>query len=93
MDGKITKDGDLMILRAGKWKQQICPTSSLNCGDACPLFGEPYKETIVANVAVDNYTLDLCKGEWTFNSFQDEREGQEATKWDLQQRQGDNRSI
>ena len=75
MEGKITKDGDLMILRAGKWKQQICPACGLNCGDACPLFGEPYKETIVADVAIDTYTLELCERKVAFTSFQDERIG------------------
>ena len=82
MEGKITKDGILVIKRAEKWKGQICPFKTYpslplqerRCGDECPLFSEPYKgTTIIDGEVVYTYTLDLCGGEWTFNRFEDER--------------------
>lgn len=41
MRARITKDGDLEIQRAGKWKLQVCSHRAITCGDHCPSFGEP----------------------------------------------------
>ena len=42
---KINKTGSLEIERAGRGKKQYCPFVGEdrinNCGDWCPLFGEP----------------------------------------------------
>jgi len=44
LTAKIDKAGDLLVLRAGTWKHQLCPydhdADSANCGDWCPLFHE-----------------------------------------------------
>lgn len=46
MDFKIDKDGFLSIKRGNKFKEQLCPLTekARNCGDWCPLFGEPHKQ-------------------------------------------------
>jgi hypothetical protein len=41
MNIKINKLGNLEIERAGKFQSQGCPHKGGNCGDWCPLFGEP----------------------------------------------------
>jgi len=43
MKAIIDKDGRLSIERAGRMKKQYCMTSNnmSQCGDWCPLFGEP----------------------------------------------------
>ncbi len=40
---KINKDGSLEIERAGRGRKQYCPfvLEAVDCGDWCPLFGEP----------------------------------------------------
>ena len=42
MKAKINSDGNLSLLRVGKWKRQYCPyTDEHNpCGDLCPKFKE-----------------------------------------------------
>jgi hypothetical protein len=71
MKGKIDRDGDLYIERAGKLKPQHCPPWNIvPCGDWCPLFREvnleskPGKESIV---------IDLCRRQLVFDEFADER--------------------
>jgi len=46
---KIGKDGRLWVDRAGNFKVQCCPHNNrqehwADCGDWCPLFGEPGME-------------------------------------------------
>jgi len=75
MKGKIDKDGCLLIERAGVMKPQHCPLTddpSSNCGDWCPLFGEPEN----SNTIPENWTLELnCGAHKTFyfTGFTDER--------------------
>lgn len=40
MHGKIGTDGHLHLLRAGRFKRQLCPYTANACGDWCPLFYE-----------------------------------------------------
>lgn len=44
----IDEKGFLWIERHGEPKAQYCPHSAeeVNCGDWCPLFGEPWREQI-----------------------------------------------
>ena len=70
MEGKITKGGYFEINRSGIWKRQKCPLvyPQVNCGDECPLFGEPL------DLPGDRVLLGLCKRKWKFTGFEDERE-------------------
>jgi len=71
MKGKIDKCGNLHIMRAGKMKRQYCPyyviTDQEPCGDWCPMFVEPDKETKTTR-------LEICSGNLFFNDFTDDRE-------------------
>jgi len=51
MKGKINMYGFLAVERAGSMNKQGCPHGSgaENCGDWCPLFGEPEAETKLAH--------------------------------------------
>lgn len=82
LKGKIDKDGILSIERAGVMRQQMCPYSYSNqlpvfsatqCGDACPLFDEPYPERGTTSVM-----LCIChEKRLFFKEFTDERKVQE----------------
>lgn len=74
MKGEITKDGSLVLERAGVIKTQACPRDptegGCDCGDWCPLFGDPYKGTN------DLSCLKLCDGAiWGFSDFKYHRKG------------------
>ena len=85
MDGKITKDGELIIVRQGKKIKQECPfANSTNtvvyCGHHCPLFGEvTYKDMIVTgrekkSEDCKKYRLDICQNkDLIFENLTDER--------------------
>jgi len=84
MKGKIDKDGVLYIERAGVMRQQMCPYSYSNqlpvfsatqCGDACPLFGEPTQ--LSHTPSGDTYGIKLCQRELVFGKLTDERKVQE----------------
>lgn len=65
MRGKITKCGDFYIERAGKMVVQMCPfildeyRGHTSCGDWCPLFGEPSKESEQGKVTLTAEELKL----------------------------------
>ena len=70
MNGKISKEGDLYIERAGVMKPQFCPHNPYGvgsdngmtaCGDWCPLFGEPKLED-----GTNSAILDLCNQKHLF---------------------------
>ncbi len=75
MKVKINKEGILEIERNGEFKSQFCPfimTSigdMVNCGDWCPLFGEP-------ELLGHTITLEICRTKFVLNDndFKDERE-------------------
>jgi hypothetical protein len=55
----INKCGDLEIWRHGKFKMQWCPrVGGRQCGDWCPLFGEPEK---IINIDNNGIKLSLCE--------------------------------
>lgn len=72
MRGRIDIHGDLLIWRGKGWKYQRCPYGGIdhqgNCGDWCPLFGEPvrYSEEVA--------DLIICSRTIFFVSLIDERE-------------------
>jgi hypothetical protein len=73
MKGKIDNRGSLYIERGGVIKRQFCPYAGIpdnvDCGDWCPLFGEPEE-------SIDNklFYLDICRETLlVFDSFTDER--------------------
>lgn len=63
MEIKIDKQGNLWIKRGGEWKKQYCPSTydQPECGDWCPLFGEPF--SLDEKIAGDKNqsTLPLCQ--------------------------------
>ena len=70
LNGRMNEEGDLYIQRAGEYKHQVCPFSSLvKCGDSCPLFGEPRKDHRFST------SLQICKLTLHFDNFEDKREG------------------
>ena len=79
---KITKEGNLQILRGKKLKTQYCPhaidfDNASECGDWCPYFKEPI------NYSTEEILLKLCNGtEWKIpkENFKDERELKEDGK-------------
>ena len=90
MKGKIDSQGFLHIERAGVMKEQLCPFQSLDtnplygkeCGDWCPLFGEPYtweKCKLDKNndkVYVNMISINICNRhdfEFELNDLTDER--------------------
>ena len=71
MKGRIDENGDLWLMRGGGDRMQECPHADtlVLCGDWCPLFGEPH-------VMAERPTftrLVLCRKEWLFKEFKDER--------------------
>jgi hypothetical protein len=79
MNGKISKEGDLYIERAGVMKPQFCPhnpyalgsdNGMTECGDWCPLFGEIQKLPYVAHTS---FLVELCQKRLIFNQLDDER--------------------
>lgn len=86
MKGKIDRAGCLYIERAGKVKKQRCPFYGVTeefpdpaeCGDWCPLFGEPMRETYIDDYGKNKsrIVLALCHKTHEFNEFTDEREGE-----------------
>lgn len=74
MKGKINKLGRLEIQRGGKWKCQHCPymeyydSVPADCGDWCPMFGEPD-----SGRWKDKVMLQICNGTLWFDAFNDER--------------------
>jgi len=68
--------GGLEIGRGGRFKEQLCPFADASavfasCGDSCPLFGEPRKNSETKK----NWTilLPLCNRTLSFDVFLDER--------------------
>jgi len=79
MKGKIDKDGNLWIERAGKMRNMSCPyaegdshVTSRSCGHWCALFGEPEEYPGCIHLA-------LCKKTLEFTEFTDERVEQKLT--------------
>jgi hypothetical protein len=78
MNGKIDKDGHLSIERAWVMKSTLCPFDNpsdeeyrkpVQCGDWCPLFGEPWPLSDKS----EKHWLHLCHRELEFETFTDER--------------------
>ena len=73
MKGKIDTDGILFIERKQKndepfYSDQLCPFGRGNCGDWCPLFGEPER-----SFAGRGVKLQLCHRTLEFEELEDER--------------------
>ena len=68
MDIKINLHGMLEIKRTGEYITQFCPFKECNnCGDHCPLFGEPI-------FTLDhNSELELCQGKILKGKINDKR--------------------
>ena len=72
----IDNVGMLAIERGGEMKSQWCPfhnegeEPTLECGDWCPLFGEP----VLPFSGEATVELDICKKTLPFDEFTDERE-------------------
>ena len=68
MNAKINKEGYLEIERAGEMRTQACPMvmKDIQCGDWCPLFGEPYdlkvKSDQDSSLLVYEFYIELCGG-------------------------------
>jgi hypothetical protein len=69
---RINKYGLLSILR-GKERnfiKQSCPYDNSdnrgNCGDWCPLFGDPYQNDLTLK-----YQMDICKKTFIFSDLKD----------------------
>ena len=94
MEGKISDEGLLSIKRGNNFKLQQCPftvnqlsegmiiaAKINNCGDWCPLFGEPvskvkyeYSRSEGDNTLKDKgWELSLCKKNLTFKELKDLR--------------------
>lgn len=87
MNATIDKDGFLHIERAGVMKEQVCPLyhhrgqyafddgsvslRNRQCGDWCPLFGEPTIQDYGDNNKV--IAINLCEMGWEFDTLTDER--------------------
>lgn len=58
---RINEYGLLFINRGFSFKEQICPYAldNDNCGEWCPLFGEPIKVNLTENL--NCIMLSLCK--------------------------------
>jgi hypothetical protein len=82
MNGKIDKYGLLQIERAGVMKAQMCPFDTdhvSECGDWCPLFGEPALETLfgsdrLALTSKSAIVLHLCHRPLVLDTLTDERQ-------------------
>lgn len=97
MKGKISKKGYLFIIRGGKEKHIMCPfqvfsaatpsfelSSSKQCGDWCPQFGELYDDIHITGAGAwgrlpkiaktGKKVLSICHGKkLIFDEFEDER--------------------
>jgi len=77
MKGKINKAGYLLIWRKAKMVVQDCPYAGFNgqCGDQCPLFGEPetVKHQHLSTGPTGETHLSLCNRTLTFEELIDER--------------------
>jgi phage baseplate assembly protein gpV len=79
MEGKIDKDGCLLLKRHGKLRSQWCPWTALgdenpanSCGHWCPHFGEP---AFAQDNPVVLLTLTCGNGRlFRFTQFTDERQ-------------------
>lgn len=81
---KIDEIGFISIERNGKMRSQCCPFTAtsagglVNCGDWCPLFGEPEPfsfDPITGDPTDSTIELDLCSKTLSINveDFEDER--------------------
>jgi len=81
MNGKIERNGYLMIERAGVMRTQYCPFTAryhdapVPCSDMCPLFGEPEKQETSFPEGCHTTILLCHERELTFDTFTDERGG------------------
>lgn len=69
MKGKIYPGGNLVIQRAGEYKEALCPfdiSGNIVCGDWCALFHEPVKRKTFTE-------LSLCKRVYSFEELEDLR--------------------
>lgn len=78
MNGKINKDGNLEIERAGKMKVQYCPhepdsKANVACGDWCPQFDT--RKTSHSNLIETRGLLPICENTILFfSTITDERQ-------------------
>lgn len=76
---QINKHGELFIRRGSELKEQSCPFSSstgvdpVNCGDWCPLFGEPSQWSGETTIYLCHNKTLKCPNE----NFQDLRNEEE----------------
>ena len=82
MEGKIDENGYLKITGRGKLYCPFCRNSGGqdNCGDWCPLFGEPTDHFIsitdghgIDKRKKDGIELQICHKPLYFDKFTDER--------------------
>jgi hypothetical protein len=68
---KINKEGFLKIKRGNVFKNQECPRTDSethgmsSCGDWCPLFGEPVKQTMVTSLEICEKTFAEDNADFT----------------------------
>ena len=68
MEGKIDKNGNLIMKRGSEWKNAMCITiPGRVCWDGCRAFEEPFLNNGIVS-------LQYCKGLTLFDVFTDERE-------------------
>ena len=72
IEGKLNDKGFLFVKRGGKLKSQTCPNNTFQCGDWCPLFGEPksYNEAVRLILGCAKPATAVL----SFDKFKDERE-------------------
>ena len=69
MEGKIDKNGNLIMKRGSVCKEVRCENNkSYTCNDACACFCEP------EDLGDERTLVDLCKVAHIFDIFTDERE-------------------
>lgn len=70
LKGKIDAQGFFYIKRGKEYKPQECRYAG-ECGDWCPLFGEPKEGKLYNKKCID---LTICHRRWlVFDEFIDER--------------------
>lgn len=85
MEGKINKNGMLVINRAGKEKIQCCqfqvnPEAAEYCGDHCPHFNE-LEDDGISTPLHSVFYIGICHGKRIeFRQFEDERDYEKEIK-------------
>jgi hypothetical protein len=74
MIGKLNEDGELVLVRAGREVNCVCPFMEAPCSESCPQMTEPIRQH---NKKYDRFetVIHLCHGKyWKFTEFEDRRQ-------------------